>query len=171
MKNPGLRSLAKLMLNSMWGKFGQKPNKTQPQQSTNPIQFHDFINSDKYDIHKIQIHKNNEDLVKVFYSKQEEDIDINANLNIFIACFTTCWARLRLYDALDMLGKRVLYYDTDSIIYIENLDRPEEPLPVLGDYLGDFTNELKPQTDYIVEFASAGPKNYGYLTAAGKKEC
>ena len=28
-KNPGLRSLAKLMLNSMWGKFGQKPNKTQ----------------------------------------------------------------------------------------------------------------------------------------------
>ena len=27
-KNPGLRTLAKMMLNSMWGKFGQKPNKT-----------------------------------------------------------------------------------------------------------------------------------------------
>ena len=26
-KNPGLRTLAKMMLNSMWGKFGQKPNK------------------------------------------------------------------------------------------------------------------------------------------------
>ena len=107
----------------------------------------------------------------MFYTKQEEDMDIHPNLNIFIACFTTCWARLRLYDALDMLGDRVLYYDTDSIIYVENLDDPEEQQPELGDYLGDFTNELKPPTDYIVEFASAGPKNYGYVTAAGKKEC
>ena len=29
-KNPGLHSLAKLMLNSFWGKFGQHPNQTQP---------------------------------------------------------------------------------------------------------------------------------------------
>ncbi|XP_068756959.1 uncharacterized protein [Montipora capricornis] len=28
-KNPGLRALAKMMLNSMWGKFGQRINKTQ----------------------------------------------------------------------------------------------------------------------------------------------
>ena len=28
-KNPGLRTLAKMMLNSMWGKFGQRTNKTQ----------------------------------------------------------------------------------------------------------------------------------------------
>ena len=27
-KNPGLHSLAKLMLNSFWGKFGQHPNQT-----------------------------------------------------------------------------------------------------------------------------------------------
>lgn len=28
-KNPGLRSLAKLMLNSFWGKFGQRDNMPQ----------------------------------------------------------------------------------------------------------------------------------------------
>ena len=28
-KNPGRRSLAKMMLNTMWGKFGQRSNKTQ----------------------------------------------------------------------------------------------------------------------------------------------
>lgn len=28
-KNPGLRALAKMMLNSMWGKFGQRIKKTQ----------------------------------------------------------------------------------------------------------------------------------------------
>ena len=38
-KNPGLRTLAKMMLNSMWGKFGQKPNKTQVREFTDPAAF------------------------------------------------------------------------------------------------------------------------------------
>jgi len=33
-KNPGLRTLAKMMLNSMWGKFGQCLNKTQVQRAS-----------------------------------------------------------------------------------------------------------------------------------------
>ena len=33
------------------------------------------------------------------------------------------------------------------------------PEPPLGDYLGDFKDELPPD-DYIVEFASGGPKRY-----------
>ena len=44
------------------------------------------------------------------------------------------------------------------------------PEPPLGDYLGDFKNELPPD-DYIVEFASGGPKNYGYKTHKGKEDC
>ena len=39
-KNPGLRTLAKMMLNSMWGKFGQKPNKTQVKEFDDPVKFH-----------------------------------------------------------------------------------------------------------------------------------
>ena len=34
-KNPGLRALAKMMLNSMWGRFGQNPNR---KQSGDPLQ-------------------------------------------------------------------------------------------------------------------------------------
>ena len=49
-KNPGLRTLAKVMLNSMRGKFGQKPNKTQVKEFDDPIQFHEFYDSDKYDV-------------------------------------------------------------------------------------------------------------------------
>ena len=30
------------------------------------------------------------------------------------------WARLRLYDMFDRLGKNVCYMDTDSVVYIEN---------------------------------------------------
>ena len=36
------------------------------------------------------------------------------------------------------------------------------------DFLGDFKDEL--EDDIITEFASGGPKNYGYLTKK-KKEC
>lgn len=38
-KNPGLRSLAKLMLNSFWGKLGQRPNQTQVTTCTKPSKF------------------------------------------------------------------------------------------------------------------------------------
>ena len=85
-------------------------------------------------------------------------------VNVAIAAFTTAYARLKLYDLLDLLQERVLYYDTDSVIYVH---RPGEPDPPLGDYLGDLTNELKGD-DYITSFVSGGPKNYAYQTKNGK---
>jgi len=42
--------------------------------------------------------------------------------------------------------------------------------PELADYLGKFTNEIK-NDNYINEFVSAGPKNYGYLLNNGKSTC
>jgi len=68
---------------------------------------------------------------------------------------------------LELLGERVLYYDTDSVLYWEEEGQPN---PVLDDYLGDFTSELE-EDDHIVEFVSGGPKNYGYKTKQGHVEC
>ena len=95
-KNPGLRTLAKMMLNSMWGKFGQKPNKTQVKEFDDPILFHQFHDSDKYDIRYVSVLT--EQRVEVHYKHQLQDDPVSPNLNIFIACFTTCWARLKLYE-------------------------------------------------------------------------
>ena len=67
-ENKGLRSLAKLMLNSMWGKFGQRPNKTQVAHFTNPEDFYDFLESDKYVVQKFQTYPDNEDILDVFYT-------------------------------------------------------------------------------------------------------
>ena len=99
--------------------------------------------------------------------------------NIFIAAFTTCFARLKLYSELYKLGDRVIYYDTDSIIYVT---KDGEYDPELGDYLGEFMNELQcndvgckdngcTKRHYIVEFISAGPKNYSYKTEIGTTKC
>ena len=163
--NKGLRTLAKMMLNSMWGKFGQRLNKTQVQPFQDPQAFHRFLDTSTLDVRHVSVI--NDQLVEVHYQHQDEDIPVSPNLNIFVAAFTTCWARLRLYATLEPLGQRVLYYDTDSIIFLQDEGQSN---PVLGDYLGDFTSELDPD-DYITEFVSAGPKNYGYQTHKGHVEC
>ena len=164
-KNPGLRTLAKMMLNSMWGKFGQRLNKTQLQTFDEPQSFHRFLDTDTMDVRHVSVV--NDQLVEVHYQYQDEDIPVSPNLNIFVACFTTCWARLRLYAALEQLGERVLYYDTDSVIFLQEEGQPN---PTLGNYLGEFTSELDKE-DHIVEFVSGGPKNYGYQTKLGHVEC
>ena len=164
-KNPGLRTLAKMMLNSMWGKFGQRTNKTKVQEFYDPQKFAAFHESDRYDIRYVSVLT--KERVEIHYRHEKEDDPISPNLNIFVACFTTCWARLRLYEALDLLKESVVYFDTDSVVFIH---KPNMPDPLLGDYLGDFKDEIG-EGDYIVEFASGGPKNHGYMTKKGKQEC
>ncbi|CAH3156126.1 unnamed protein product [Pocillopora meandrina] len=46
-------------------------------------------------------------MIEVFHSFQEVCDPVQSNVNIFIACFTTSYARLKLYDALDILKERV----------------------------------------------------------------
>ena len=43
-------------------------------------------------------------------------------------------------------------------------------MPLLGNFLGDFTNELD-KDDFIIEFVSGGPKNYAYKLNNGKTQC
>ena len=83
-----------------------------------------------------------------------------------MAAFTTCHARLKLYESLDTLQEQVLYYDTDSVIYRW---RPDQPSITTGDFLGDMTDEV--DGDVITEVVSGGAKNYGYTTRQGKVVC
>ena len=74
---------------------------------------------------------------------------------MFIVAFTTSQARLKLYGALDTLRERVLYYNTDSVIYRWKPGQVDLPL---GEFLGEFTDEVS--GDPIVEFVSGGAKTY-----------
>ena len=106
----------------------------------------------------------NAETVEVYYSNVGEFEEPDNKVNIVIAAFTTAYARLKLYDLLDQLQEQVLYYDTDSVVYVHEPGKPEPPL---GDYLGDLTDEL--DGDYITEFMSGGPKNYAYVTNNDKR--
>ncbi len=52
------------------------------------------------------------------------------------------------------------------------MHREGEYLPKLGDFLGDFTDEINPKEgNYIKEFVSGGPKNYAYKLDTGITDC
>ena len=108
----------------------------------------------------------NEDIMEAVYTSVQDNAQKGKKTNIFIAAFTTCHARLKLYESLELLEKQVLYYDTDSVIY---KCRPGLPSIVIGDMLGEWKDEL--DGDIITEFVSGGAKNYAYKTRQGKVEC
>ena len=61
------------------------------------------------------------------------------------------------------MGSRVLYYDTDSVIY--SCKQGETKLP-LGNSLGELTNELA-MDEWIVRFCLTGSKCYSFQTNLG----
>ena len=113
--NPGLKATAKLMLNSFWGKFGQRENLPQIEQCTNPDQLYKLIDDDTLEVQNIRFCS--EDVIEVVYKNKEEAVVPSNKTNVFVAAFTTCHARLKLYSHLKKLGDQVLYYDTDSVSY------------------------------------------------------
>ena len=162
--NPGRKAVAKVMLNSFWGKFGEADNKPTTSTIQKVEDWEKLINNDSIIVKSVNVYS--EDVLEVTTVKKEGACAPNAKGNIFIALFTTGLARLKLYEALDVRQERVLYYDTDSVIY---RSKPgDEKLP-LGKCLGQFTEEIG--GDHIEEFGSPGPKSYGYLTSKGKEEC
>ena len=49
-KNPGRRSLAKMMLNSFWGKYGQQGNNSQVAAISSPLRLYNLLNDDTVDL-------------------------------------------------------------------------------------------------------------------------
>ena len=116
--NAGLRSISKLCLNSLRGKFGQRSNMAQTKYVTEAFEFYELLLDDKLDNLNIQFINNN--MVQMTYNLKDQFVDNSKSMNIFVTAFTTSHARLMLYDKLEFLGNKVLYFDTDSIIYVDN---------------------------------------------------
>ena len=125
--------------------------------------FFDYLMSDEIIV--LDGHLVSEGILQIRYELGENFVQADPKTNVVIAAFTTAYARLQLYDEFDMSAERVLYYDTDSVIY---LAQPAQSEPQLGNYIGDLTDELG--GNHITLFASGGPKNYCYKTSSGKTE-
>ena len=175
-KNAGLRSLSKLALNSFYGKFGQRTNMKKTLFVKDIKQLMQVLTDPGKLL--MDFHIMNDDVIQVEY-KNTEDFECQSfNTNVTIAAFCTSWARLKLWSVMQKLGKRVLYHDTDSIIFSV---KDGEYVPPLGTYLGQLTDELtckelscKKQGcsgHWIEEFVSCGPKNYFFRVNTGEIVC
>lgn len=149
---------------SFWGKFGEKINKPTTVTVKEPSHLFSLLSDTTKDINTLRLCT--DDILEAVYTNVQENAPKGSKNNIFIASFTTAYARLKLYESLDVLQQQVLYVDTDSVIY---KCREGQPSIQIGDFLGDMKDELN--GDIITEFVAAGAKNYAYTTRAGKVEC
>ena len=127
------------------------------------ISWFEMIRNNQYVINHVDLSHDN--VAQVYYKNLYSEG--STQTSVIHAAFVTTHARLKLYSELDKIGDRVLYFDTDSIIYV---DQQGKYSPLLGNYLGELTDELD-EGDYITQFVSAGPKNYAYTTSKGKAMC
>lgn len=162
--NPGMYFISKLCLNSLWGKFAQRTDQTRKDVVYDDDEFENVVFNDSNELSSIFIHDG--PTRTVTYKKKHVLYQDGGDTSLAVAMYTTAYGRLRLYQALEVLGDRVLYMDTDSVIYVAKDD--EQPLK-RGPFLGDLTSELDGD-DYITEFYSTGPKCYTYVTKKGKRE-
>ena len=171
-----MRFVAKICLNSLWGKFGQRS-------TLNNYDFYYDYNKliTKIDNPKIQNQKwyiVNKNCVELRY-EDNNDVSVEPDyISEITAVFTTANARVRLYAMLDWLHQsQICYLDTDSIMFIYDKTNPEHKKPLnsesnpklvkFGDALGEWENEFK-DGEYIIELVVAGAKSYSYITNKGK---
>ncbi len=157
-KNAGMRALMKIQLNSLWGKLGQRYDMKQSVYYTEPKNWFDLIKrhkAGKIEL-KNEISIDNRTLFVEYVDLEEENTSL-VTTNVAMAGFTTSHARLRLYKEMERLGTRVIYHDTDSIIYEHQKNAYNIPE---GKYLGEW--ECETDGKPITEFVSIGPKSYGY---------
>jgi hypothetical protein len=169
-KNPVRRTIAKLFLNCLWGKFAQRLQLPKTEYLTEEEELQQKLKDATLEIKGIELLENNEnpqsDMMLINYLEKEEFLEDCPFGNVVLACFTTAHARLHLYETLQPLGERVLYFDTDSIIYQHDETQFN---PTIVNSLGGWTDELG--GDHITKYMSGGPKNYAYETQSGKSSC
>lgn len=164
-----MRELAKLLLNSLWGKMGQRPY---------PVHewIHDMARLDRiiqsaadgaYEIKTI-VH----DMCNRVYIEwiNKEDINNIKNTNVQLAAFVSMWGRVMLHQkVLRPHGQRALYCDTDSgIIYLRGgTDDAAKLEQYCGNNIGDLCDEVPKmvkgkdfEDPYIREVVLVAPKTY-----------
>ena len=154
-KSDPMYLIAKLLMNSLYGKFGMRP--VLPNNIIIDNKDEDsFINShrDNYEIKRIIDLNNGKSLIN--YILKDEDMLTNdtvyKNINVAIASFITSYARIHMADFLLNPNYKVYYTDTDSLV----IDGELSPRFIHDKILGQFS------LDFIYnDFLAVGPKVYG----------
>jgi hypothetical protein len=160
------RGFAKLCLNSMCGKMGERAQRPQTKLILKPKELYSFLATPDFQVSNMFA---NDDVVWISCQNSEKErVPTLKHSNDVIDSYVTADARIHLYSNLDRLRNKALYCDTDSVVYIQ--PRNEPGLVETWYCLGAMTSELKPDEN-ISEFVGAGLKYYAYKTGEHKTVC
>jgi hypothetical protein len=169
-RNPALRLVAKIALNSLWGKFGQKAITKAHVTTKSPDVFYRHLQQEADGVIKDLEFDVFYDTAVIRYDKPLTAISDNRKCSLYLSIFTASNARVHLYNLLEKVGHLVMYYDTDSVYYIrEALEANRGNEPTYGCLLGDFTDELK--KPIVGEWFSLGPKTKIYTLQGNDAPC
>jgi hypothetical protein len=164
-KNAGRKANSKLMLNSLWGKFGQRQMKTTTYISE-PSAWYKLLKRSHNGEVTISTREHLGDCLFVEYTELSESKTNLNKTNVAMCGMLTSQARLRLYEVIGdtRLKDRLIYCDTDSCIYEHDKSKwnPKE-----GGLLGQWEPEFNEPMKRVV---CLGPKAYAYEKASGKLE-
>lgn len=163
-KNAVLRALAKLYLNSLWGKLAQKPAKNNHMTIYGNQQLLDLIHNPHVIFESCSFREVSPGVYKSNFKLKDEFIPSVRHGNLFIGAAVTATARCVLHSKMLQVGvENMIYCDTDSIIFYYD---PE--LGILTDVgLGKWTNEYP--TSVIDHVYALAPKLYSLkLSPRGK---
>lgn len=181
--NAGIRNISKMMLNSFWGKLAQAENQPETKLVIENNEIWDIFTDKRYEVLaeepfgkplEQEENESEEDrerrkkgqMMAINYRMKDPCDAIVKNTSVAVASFVTAWARLYLYEIMENIEesnpKSVLYFDTDSVIFVHKNGCYKPPI---GAYLGQMTDEIESEFGVgakMVEFYSLGPKTYSY---------
>jgi hypothetical protein len=116
--------VAKLSLNSIWGKLTERNKRTQTKLISDPKELYRFLATPGIEV--INLVFANDEVVWVSWTfTAEERVLSLRHTNEVVGAYVTAWERMHLYRYLDRLQDNAIYWDTDSDIFIQPRDEPD----------------------------------------------
>ena len=156
-KDACMYKMAKSYLVSLWGKMCQSSDRVKTSWANTYEQLRNFLTDPNIAISSLEEVPPANNILCVTYRENETAQEECGFYNVFIAALVTSHGRCRLYDAIEPLGARLLYVDTDSAAFVSvpGLDEPKT-----GICLGDMSNDFDHPDEYAVQFFALAPKTY-----------
>lgn len=154
-KNAVRRQMAKLFLNSLWGKFCQAPHSENYTVIHGYQQFADLWFNPTLQRNKFSFRHIGKNTWKVKYCTLDDFTRPNNKYNIFLSSKVTEWARCILHRQMKRIGpSRILYCDTDSIMFVWPKDGEKLDGCGLGNWVDEYPNKR------ILRLYALAPKFY-----------
>ena len=169
-KNAGFRSICKLLLNSLWGKFCQRNlPKEKIMEAAEWHKLWKLHQAGKVEIKDFEeVDLGRKMLVRYMDYREKENNSFKTNVSV--GAYVTAHARLMLLEKMELCGSRLIGHDTDSVWY---LWRPNDPVLPTGEHLGDLTNELieDGKEQLLIGAVGTGAKCYSMLKMFASVPC